>query len=74
MKVYSRHDACSNHKRIDLAGILGAASRMASAEVWLVPNGWVWERMSSPQPTRDPGERVSYPSGVRGRAPAENGF
>ena len=58
---------------VDLAGILGR--RMASAEGGSVPNGvGVWGGVFPLQPTRGLESVVSFPSRVRGRAPAENGF
>ena len=48
---------------------------MASAEGGLVPSGVGYGDGVSPlHATRRSGERRELPSGVRGRAPAENGF
>ena len=58
---------------VDLAGILGG--RIARAEGGLVPNG-VGYGEGCPLFSRPGGlgSVVSSPSGVRGKAPAENGF
>jgi len=58
---------------VDLAGLLGG--RMASAEGRSVPSG-VGYREGCPLSSRlrGLGSVVSSSSGVRGRAPAENGF
>ena len=48
---------------------------MAMAKGGLVPSGGrVWRGVSPLHPTRGSGERRELPSGVRGGAPAENGF
>jgi len=58
---------------VDLAGIL--EGRMASAEGGLVPRGAEYgEGCPFRSRLRGLGERRQLPSGVRGRAPAENGF
>ena len=58
---------------VDMAEILG--------DTWRAPTdsgrcrvGWVWGGVSLPEPTRGSGERHELSSGVRDRAPAENGF
>ena len=56
---------------VDLAGILGG--RMARAEGGLLPSG-VGYGEGCPLFSRLGGLVVSSPSGVRGGAPAENGF
>ena len=47
----------------------------SGGHMWLGAN-WcgVWRRVSPLQPTSEAGSVVSFPSGVRGRALAENGF
>ena len=58
---------------VDLAGLLGG--RMASAEGGSLPSGVGYgEGCPLSIRLRDLGSVVSSPSGVRGRAPAENGF
>jgi len=59
---------------IDLAGILGV--RMASAEGGSLPSGigYVWGRVSYPQPTRRPEERRELVQWGLSRASTGNGF
>jgi len=58
---------------VDLAGLLGG--RTPSAECESVPGGVEYgEGCPLSSRLRGLGSVVSFPSGVRGRAPAENGF
>ena len=61
------------HIGVDLAGLLGG--RMASANGGFVPSGVGYgEGCPLSSRLRGLGSVVSSPSGIRGRAPAENGF